>query len=96
MAFASKIASKNPAKPGNSPLLFKDGTNDAFIQPKLKIGQPNDKFEVEADAIADNIVSDIKNNVPTPIIQPQFFRGNEESLQKQGSDLSRGRKLEAA
>ncbi|MGQ1785081.1 eCIS core domain-containing protein [Saccharicrinis sp. GN24d3] len=28
----------------------------SFIQPKLKVGQPGDKFEVEADSVADNMV----------------------------------------
>jgi len=28
-----------------------------FIQPKLKIGQPNDKYEIEADHIADQVMS---------------------------------------
>jgi hypothetical protein len=28
-----------------------------FIQPKLKIGQPNDKYEQEADRVADRIMS---------------------------------------
>ncbi|WP_186774432.1 hypothetical protein [Chitinophaga pinensis] len=30
---------------------------DAFFQPKLSVGQPGDKFEREADAVADKVVS---------------------------------------
>ncbi|WP_299441120.1 DUF4157 domain-containing protein [uncultured Aquimarina sp.] len=30
---------------------------NAFIQPKLKVGQPGDKYEVEADTMADKVVN---------------------------------------
>jgi hypothetical protein len=39
-------------------------TKDAFFQPKLSVGQPGDKFEKEADAVADKVVS------------PQASKGN--------------------
>lgn len=35
------------------------------IQPKLSIGQPNDKYEVEADAMADKVVQRLSNNSST-------------------------------
>ena len=35
---------------------------DAFFQPKLSIGQPGDKYEQEADAMADSIVNGSNNN----------------------------------
>ncbi|WP_298547904.1 DUF4157 domain-containing protein [uncultured Aquimarina sp.] len=34
----------------------------AFIQPKLKVGQPGDKYEVEADTMADKVVSKTSSN----------------------------------
>ncbi len=34
----------------------------ATIQPKLTIGQPNDKYEVEADAMADKVVQRLSTN----------------------------------
>ncbi|MEO1259499.1 MAG: DUF4157 domain-containing protein [Bacteroidota bacterium] len=39
---------------------------DAFFQPKLTIGQPNDKYEQEADAVADAVVD---HAGPTPAVQ---------------------------
>ncbi len=35
------------------------------IQPKLKIGKPNDKYEQEADRVAEHIIE-----MPEPAIQP--------------------------
>ena len=36
------------------------------IQPKLKIGKPNDIYEQQADAVADQVVA--KLNAPTPSV----------------------------
>ena len=69
------------------------------IQPKLTIGQPNDKYEVEADAMADRVVqrlSETSNqNVSTGItISPTIQRKcssceeEEEKLQKKEDDFS--------
>ena len=46
--------------------------NAPLIQPKLKIGQPNDKFEQEADRVADQVMSvspNASNNRAPPRIQ---------------------------
>ncbi|MHA7059790.1 eCIS core domain-containing protein [Aquimarina sp. M1] len=34
----------------------------SFIQPKLKVGQPGDKYEVEADTMADKVVNKTSSN----------------------------------
>ncbi|MCX2680333.1 DUF4157 domain-containing protein [Galbibacter sp. EGI 63066] len=36
---------------------FFNSTNNVGIQPKLTVGQPNDKYEKEADSMADTVVS---------------------------------------
>ncbi len=36
------------------------------IQPKLNIGQPDDKYELEADMVADQVM-----RMPIPVIQTQ-------------------------
>lgn len=41
---------------------------DAFFQPKLSIGQPGDKYEKEADAMADAVVNRTNNS---PAVQQQ-------------------------
>ena len=41
-------------------------TATPFFQPKLTIGQPNDKYEKEADAIADAVVN---QSNPQPVVQ---------------------------
>jgi len=61
---------------------YKERANDStvpFIQPKLNIGQPGDRYEVEADAMADKVVnnSKIKDN-----IQKQSETSEEEIQQK--------------
>jgi LysM repeat protein len=66
-AFAVKSSSKNDLarSPGwmkPPPIMEKKNLTpfpggNPFIQPKLKIGQPNDKYEQEADRVADRIMS---------------------------------------
>ncbi len=60
--FASKTA--NTSTKGNTPSVFKPKNgSDMFIQPKLKVGQPGDKYEVEADHTADQVVNKQQNSV---------------------------------
>ncbi|MFD1163834.1 eCIS core domain-containing protein [Hwangdonia seohaensis] len=54
-----------------------DTPHTPFIQPKLNIGKPGDKYEVEADAMADKVVNN-KNTGDTI----QKAEGTEEELQK--------------
>jgi len=49
------------------------------IQPKLKISQPNDRFEQEADAVADQVMKMTSNH--TPDIQQKCSKCEEEELQ---------------
>ncbi len=46
------------------------------IQPKLKIGAPNDKYEQEADRVADQVMS-----MPEPAAQRQPLEEDEEEIQ---------------
>lgn len=50
------------------------------IQPKLKIGSPNDQYERQADRVAEAVVSS-----PAPNIQQQSMGNEEESLQRKCS-----------
>ncbi len=52
-------------------------TNAPFIQPKLKIGKPRDKYEVEADAMANKVV-----NSTTPQGAVQKMEATEEEVQQ--------------
>ena len=56
----------------------------AYIQPKLKIGSPNDKYERQADRVADAVVSS-----PIPAIQQQSMDDEEEMLQMKCSDCEK-------
>ena len=38
----------------------------ATIQPKLTVGQSNDKYEVEADAMADKVIQQLSESRPQP------------------------------
>ena len=73
----------------STPNNFNFGSNNhAFIQPKLNIGQPGDKYEVEADKAADQIVARKKESpssflAPAPIVQKQ----SEEEVQKQENEI---------
>ncbi|MFD1163838.1 eCIS core domain-containing protein [Hwangdonia seohaensis] len=54
--FRSAILDRAYAKPGKSSPFLRESEHEAFIQPKLKVEKPNDKYDVGADAIADNSV----------------------------------------
>jgi hypothetical protein len=54
------------------------GTAQPFVQFSLKVGQPGDAYEREADAVADRVM-----NMPAPISQPAVQRHrwcNEKSI----------------
>ncbi|PKV49123.1 uncharacterized protein DUF4157 [Aquimarina sp. MAR_2010_214] len=51
----------------------------SFIQPKLKVGKPGDKYEVEADKMADQVVSKSSSNSDGAI---QKKGGSEEEVQQ--------------
>ncbi|MEM9896026.1 MAG: DUF4157 domain-containing protein, partial [Bacteroidota bacterium] len=54
--FSPKTA--HTAKGNNTPSVFKPKNgSDLFVQPKVKVGQPGDKYEVEADQVADQVVN---------------------------------------
>lgn len=76
-----KTANNNKSKSNNN--VNAKNTN-AFIQPKLNVGKPGDKYEVEADKMADQVVAKSKEPstafiAPTPNIQKQA----EEEVQQQ-------------
>ena len=48
--------------------------NNSAIQPKLTIGQPNDKYELEADAMADKVVQ--KLSLGNDGVQSIAYQGN--------------------
>lgn len=56
-----------------------------FIQPKLNVGKPGDKYEVEADIAADKIVAKGKET-PSTFFAPTVQKKNEEEIQKQESN----------
>jgi len=58
---SNNTATKNPIGLKIPPLLEKKNLTsfpegNPFIQPKLRIGQPNDKYEQEADQVADQVM----------------------------------------
>ena len=81
--FSPKINTQT-SQPKNN--LFGEKSN-GFIQPKLNIGKSGDKYEVEADRAADQIVAKGNENAssfvaPSPVVQKQ----SDEDVQKQESE----------
>ncbi|GGG23349.1 hypothetical protein GCM10011344_25110 [Dokdonia pacifica] len=76
-------ATKN-STPSRNPSLFNSGSSTTFIQPKLDVGKPGDKYEVEADKAADQIVAK-SNDTTTPFFPPapSIQKNAEEEVQKQ-------------
>lgn len=82
--FRTATANTTNAKSSNSSLFQKEQRDSAFIQPKLSIGKPGDRYEVEADRVADTIVArgnEQSNSFfsPAPLVQKQ----SEEEVQQQ-------------
>jgi len=83
--FKSATVDRANAKSSNTSLFQKEKSNDAFIQPKLNIGKVNDKYEVEADHMADMVVNKQQTTPQsffspvTTLVQKQL----EEDVQKQ-------------
>lgn len=62
-------ATKNKANKSNNTPLFQNNekARQTFFQPKLNVGTPGDKYEVEADKIADQVVDH------SPVTEQSFF-----------------------
>ncbi|AXT61547.1 DUF4157 domain-containing protein [Aquimarina sp. AD10] len=97
-------AAKNPVQAKREPFFKKEGeegffsksgeTSEPFfspasIQPKLTIGQPNDKYEVEADKKADQVVQKLAEPA-----NPTSTKTQTENLQKKEDDEVLQNKLE--
>lgn len=55
--FTPAAKNNTNAKPSNSNPFKKAKGESAFIQAKLNVGKPGDKYEVEADTVVDKVVS---------------------------------------
>lgn len=70
----SSSTALHASKKGNAPFFGPAAGNEApffapRIQPKLTIGQPGDKYEQEADAVADRVVQRLANPGPPVAVQ---------------------------
>lgn len=94
-----KASPEKQSTPKNNHLqqdFFKQSSADAFfgptsIQPKLTIGQPNDKYEQEADAMAAQVVSGNANasspNLGSPQVQTMCAEcAEEQGVQKKAAE----------
>lgn len=62
--------SKKHDHSGTSAFNSRKGEDFFGVQAKLNIGKSNDKYEAEADKLADAVVSDKKNIAPEPFFTP--------------------------
>ena len=72
---------------GNS-LFFGNKSADTFFQPSLTIGQPSDKYEREADAVADKVTNGQQTDAVSPgpaisAVQKADLKEEERPVQKQ-------------
>ena len=70
----TKINKSTSRNKSSTPFFKSNNDSGFFAQPKLKVGQPGDKYEVEADRVADEVM--INNES-----QPFFASSNSESVQ---------------
>lgn len=78
----TKTDKKASSNKTNSP-FFMAKTNSGFfkVQPKLNVGQPGDKYEKEADAVAEKITTESQNE------NQGFFRSANSSVQLQSDNV---------
>jgi len=83
MLFTPRNTDSSHASKNNNDSFFK-----TRVQPKLAVGQPGDKYEVEADKTADKVVQKINTpqqiqTSPTPFFAPkQVVQSKKESIQQ--------------
>lgn len=68
MSAFSQTGKSNPSAP--SAFNSRKGEDFFGVQAKLNIGKSNDKYEAEADKVADAVVSNKKNIAPEPFFTP--------------------------
>ncbi|MBL4705197.1 MAG: DUF4157 domain-containing protein [Flavobacteriales bacterium] len=76
--------------PANNSHVFNRGDSFFGIQAKLNIGKQNDKYEKEADSVADKVVafSQKKSSNDFFAAKPELQRkGDEESIQKESDEI---------
>ncbi|WP_214227651.1 DUF4157 domain-containing protein [Pedobacter sp. B4-66] len=82
-----------------TPFFLKQNNNSFFVQTKLTIGQPNDKYEQEADITADKVVqrlgdtdavhgdqNTVVNHSISPFVQTKCEACEEEKVQKKETE----------
>lgn len=77
------VFSKKATSPTPSAFNSRQGEDFFGVQAKLNIGKSNDKYEVEADKVADTIVSNKKNSNPESFFSPSAV------VQKKSSELQK-------
>ncbi len=80
--FKTATADRASAKSSNSSPFHRETEQDAFIQPKLNIGKSNDKYEVEADLVADKVVNKTHQNEKSSFFSPSTHI-QKKNIQKQ-------------
>lgn len=63
------------------PMPSKNGTRSLVVQPSLKIGRPGDKYEQEAESVANHVVMSPSNSAPALAMSPAS--GSETAFQMQ-------------
>ena len=76
----------SPKTQNTKPSAATNSIENSFIQPKLNVGKPGDKYEVEADRAADQIVAGGKENKTSSFFAPSVQKKNEDEVQKQESN----------
>lgn len=87
-----QISKSNPSAP--SSINASKGTDFFGVQAKLNIGKSNDKFEVEADRVADQVVANKQTAntdaffSPSPVVQKKLAR-NVQKQEEQNKEVQR-------
>jgi hypothetical protein len=69
-------------KKGKDSFFGNKESDKPFFQPKIKIGSPKDKYEREADKVADKVVSEKENKQQNPIVPIQRQKDEEKKVQE--------------
>ena len=71
--FKSATVDRASAKSSNTSPFHREKESEAFIQPKLNIGKSSDKYEVEADSVADKVVNKTTINGESSFFSPALM-----------------------
>ncbi len=84
------FAKKSNKTTAHSSSSIANNTRKPFFQPRIDVGKANDKYEIEADTIADKVVAEVNDQS----VQPAFFAAKPNLQKFSNNRINQNEKLD--